>query len=204
MRKTRIAVVLLVGVLVVSVLASAMPASTVPVAEANGGCTFTGHVFVGGMPVPCNTLIQVLQGGTVLGETNTGIPCPPTSPPRQAGFIDLDDNEYYITIIDTIVQQERARELEPVNFRIEWDCGGGVVLLMAVETALFDAYIIQDLHSSCPVGGIIEPVDLLEQSATSGEPSDGASASTFIALGIGIAVLLAALIVWSARRRRVA
>ena len=55
-----------------------------------------------------------------------------------------------------------------------------------------------------PVGGIVEPVDLLEQSATSGEPSDGASASTFIALGIGIAVLLAALIVWSVRRRRVA
>lgn len=210
MRKTRIAVVLLVGVLVVSVLAFAMPTSTVPVAEANDGCTFTGHVFVGGMPVPCNTLIQVLQGSTVLGETNTGIPCPPTSPPRPAGVPDLDDNEYYIEIakagarVDTIVDQARARELEPVKFRIEWDCGGGVVLLMAVETALFDTYIIQDLHSSCPVGGIIEPVDLLEQSTTSGEPSDGASASTFIALGIGIAVLLAALIVWSVRRRRVA
>ncbi|HUU63504.1 MAG TPA: hypothetical protein VMX96_06260 [Dehalococcoidia bacterium] len=213
MKRTRIAVVLLVGVLVVSVLAFAMPTSTVPVAEAADAYTFTGyrftgHVFVGGMPVPCNTLIQVLQGGTPLGETHTGIPCPPTSPPRPAAVLDLDDNEYRIEIstTPTIVEQARAREDGTANFRIGWDCGGGVVLLMAVETAAFDleAPVIQDLHSSCPVGGIIEPVDLLEQSATSGEPSDGASASTFIALGIGIAVLLAALIVWSVRRRRVA
>jgi len=55
-----------------------------------------------------------------------------------------------------------------------------------------------------PVGGIVEPVDLLEQSATSGEPSNGASNTPAIALGIGIAGLLAALIVWSVRRRRVA
>jgi len=202
-RKTRIAVVLLVGVLVVSVLALAMPTSTVPAAEAGAQCIFRGHVFVGGMPVPCNTLIQVLQGGTPLGETYTGIPCPTPSPPTQAGFPDLDDNEYYIAI--SIVEQARpGASAGTVNFRIEWDCGGGVVLLMAVETALLDTSVEQDLHSSCPVGGIIEPVDLLEQSATSGEPSDGASASTFIALGMGIAVLLAALIVWSVRRRRVA
>jgi len=66
-----------------------------------------------------------------------------------------------------------------------------------------DAFVAKVCYTM-PVGGIVEPVDLLEQSATSGKPSDGASASTFIALGIGIAVLLAALIVWSVRRRRVA
>ena len=209
MKKTRIAVVLLVGVLVVSVLAFAMPTSTEPVAEALDGCTFTGHVFVGGMPVPCNTLIQVLQDGIVLGQTYTCIPCPPISPPTLVGVPDLDDNEYCIRINNfnhmAIVEQARPQASAGiVNFRIGWDCGGGAVLLMAVETTDFDTWVEQDLHSSCPVGGIIEPVDLLEQSATSGEPSDGASASTFIALGIGIAVLLAALIVWSVRRRRVA
>ncbi len=173
------------------------------------------------MPVPCNTRIQVWEDGTFLGETYTGIPCPTPSPPILAGVPDLDDNEYSILVskpvtqyspvsinfVETPAEQARPKAIVgTVNFQIEWDCGGGLVLLMAVETAPFDTdqIVIQDLHSSCSVGGIIEPVDLLEQSATSGEPSDGASASTFIALGIGIAVLLAALIVWSVRRRRVA
>jgi len=208
-RKTRIAVVLLVGVLVVSVLAFAMPTSTVPVAEAADACTFRGHVFVGGMPVPCNTRIQVLQGSNVLGQTYTGGGCFLTSPPRPAGTIPLEPNEYEITIyeitiVETLVEQARARALEgTVNFRIEWDCGGGVVLLMAVETALFDTSVMQDLHSSCPVGGIVEPVDPSELEATSGELSDGTSNITFIALGTVMAVLLAAFLMWSFMRRRV-
>jgi len=86
------------------------------------------------------------------------------------------------------------------------------VLILTVVAAAMMVPLIGDVaveaespeQTPVPVGGIIEPVDLLEQSATSGEPSDGASASIFIALGIGIAVLLAALIVWSVRRRRVA
>lgn len=214
MKKVRIAIILLVGILVVSVLSFAMPTSTVPVAEANGGSTFTGHVFVDGMPVPCDTRIEVLQDGIVLGFTLTCIPCEVSSPPGQAGGIliptPLDENEYCIIINNnfnriTIVEQARPKASEgTVNFRIGWDCGGGLVLLMAVETAMLDGLVEQDLHSSCPVGGIVEPVDLLELGAISGESSNGASASTFIAFGIGIAVLLAALIVWSVRRRRVA
>jgi hypothetical protein len=54
-----------------------------------------------------------------------------------------------------------------------------------------------------PVGGIVEPVDPSEQGATSGESLDGASTTTFVALGIGVAVLFAAFLVWSLRRRRV-
>ena len=54
------------------------------------------------------------------------------------------------------------------------------------------------------VGGIVEPVDPSEPGETSGESSDGASITTFVALGIGVAVLLAAFLVWKLRRGRAA
>jgi len=217
-RKTRIAVVLLVGVLVVAVLAFAMPTSTVPVAEAVDPCIITGHVFVDGTPVTNGTRIQVPPGGNFSGIDFTGSGCPRPKSLGQAGGpygppMPIDVNEYcmWVTestpVLSSPTQERLGASVNTVNFEIEWDCGGGEVWLMAVETAEYNnegTVVHQDLHSSCSVGGIIEPVDLLEQSATSGEPSDGASASTFIALGIGIAVLLAALIVWSVRRRRVA
>ena len=63
---------------------------------------------------------------------------------------------------------------------------------------------INGTPTPAPVGGIVEAVDQMELGAISGESSNGASNSPAIALGIGIAVLLAALIVWSVRRRQVA
>ncbi|HUU63128.1 MAG TPA: hypothetical protein VMX96_04315 [Dehalococcoidia bacterium] len=61
----------------------------------------------------------------------------------------------------------------------------------------------EDVTVGYPVGGIVEPVGPLELAATPGEPSDEASTVISIALGIGIAVLFAAFLVWSLRRRRV-
>ena len=55
-----------------------------------------------------------------------------------------------------------------------------------------------------PVGGIVEPVDPSEPGATSGESLDGTSTTTFVAVGIGVAVLLAAFLVWTLRRGRAA
>ena len=52
-----------------------------------------------------------------------------------------------------------------------------------------------------PVGGIVEPVDQLELGATSGESPNGASNSTFVAMGIGMAVLFSVFLIWAVRRR---
>jgi hypothetical protein len=65
-----------------------------------------------------------------------------------------------------------------------------------------DAFVAKVCYTM-PVGGIVEPVDPLELGGISGESSNGASNIPAIALGIGIAALLA-LIVCLARRRRVA
>ena len=54
-----------------------------------------------------------------------------------------------------------------------------------------------------PVGGIVEPVDPLEPGAASYESADVTSTTTFVALGIGMAVLFAALLVWALKRRGV-
>jgi hypothetical protein len=86
------------------------------------------------------------------------------------------------------------------------------VLILTVVAAAMMIPLIGDVaveayepeETPAPVGGLVEPVDQLELGAISSEPSNGASNIPAIALGIGIAVLLAALIVWSVRRRRVA
>jgi len=67
---------------------------------------------------------------------------------------------------------------------------------------VIDAFVAKVCYTM-PVGGIVEPVDPLELGGISGESSNGASNIPAIALGIGIAALLA-LIVCLARRRRVA
>ena len=61
----------------------------------------------------------------------------------------------------------------------------------------------EDVTVEYTVGGIVETVDPSEPGATSGESPDGASTTTFIAVGLGMAVLFAAFLVWSLRRRRV-
>jgi hypothetical protein len=66
-----------------------------------------------------------------------------------------------------------------------------------------DPELDEDVTVGCTVGGIVEPVDPLGLAAAPGENSDEASTAISIALGIGLAVLIAAFLVWSLRRRRV-